>query len=108
MVHMWWTLQVVLEAAYPALVVPLATLIERRVDGLLCATATLMLLAHAAELVPLPRFPAPPQVWPRAQQHVRGIALLDCSRRPPRIVELCVAAGPVRSRALLRFASGAS
>ena len=43
MVHMWWTLQVVLEAVYPALVVPLAALIERRVDGLLCAAVALML-----------------------------------------------------------------
>ena len=52
MVHMWWTLQVVLEAVYPALVVPLAALIERRVDGLLCAAAALMLLAPAAKQLP--------------------------------------------------------
>ena len=87
MARLWWGLALVLEVAYPRLVVPLGASFAPRVDVFLAATAVAV-AGLAVAGAPIPRYPPAPSTFPKGQLETRGIALVDCRGAFPRIVEL--------------------
>ena len=80
----------VLEVAHPLVLTPLSQIerLSASVDIALCVALVAALAIAATRAAELPRYPPSLVVWPRAQLQARGIALLDWTRCPPRIVEL--------------------
>ena len=83
-------LAAVLEVAHPLVLAPLSHIerLSASVDVALCVAFVAALAIAATRVTVLPRYPPSLAAWPRAQQQTRGIALLDWTHCPPRIVEL--------------------
>eukprot|EP01043_Picozoa_sp_COSAG02_P041437 COSAG02_NODE_3435_length_6748_cov_4.963303_5_plen_346_part_00 len=90
MCHLWWMLATVLEVAHPLVLVPLSEIevLSGSINVVVCAALAAVLIVGAVRVTALPRYPPSLAVWPRAQHETRGIALLDWTYCPPRIVEL--------------------
>lgn len=91
--HLWWGLALVLEVAWPNLVVPLGATLAPCVDTTLLALAAAVALLLVSG-VPVPRSPPSPVTWPNGQNETHGIALLDYRGRAiPVIAQLTHGAG---------------